>query len=133
MSNTRATKQRKAILNYLKSVRTHPSAEIVYEAVKEDLPHLTLATVYRNLHLLADQGTILRFKVANEYHFDGFPEQHQHLICNSCLKIVDVFDKSITKTITDFKHSDFKVETADVLLRGICKDCQAKNMSAKIN
>lgn len=130
---TRETKQRKAILAYLKSVRTHPSAEIIYEAVKKELPSITLATVYRNLHLLTDQGIILSFKVGNEYHFDGFSEQHQHLICNKCLKVIDVFDQEVISVIKEFKHPDFEVETADVLIRGTCNDCQLKTTSSDAN
>ena len=63
----RETPQRKAILSYLKSVKTHPNAEEVFRAVAGQYPNLTLATVYRNLNLMADQGRVLRFEINKEF------------------------------------------------------------------
>ncbi|MBC7073854.1 transcriptional repressor, partial [Candidatus Parcubacteria bacterium] len=45
----RLTSQKKIILDYLKSVRTHPSAEEIFEKVRKRLPQISLGTVYRIL------------------------------------------------------------------------------------
>ena len=64
---TRNTIQRIKIMKYLKSVKTHPTAEMVYNAVVKEIPSITLATVYRNLHNLANKGKILMFEFNKEY------------------------------------------------------------------
>ena len=56
----RQTIQKLKIMQHLHSVKTHPSAEMVYNAVKEEVPTITLATVYRNLNSLANAGKILK-------------------------------------------------------------------------
>ncbi|MGE5577510.1 MAG: Fur family transcriptional regulator, partial [Syntrophothermus sp.] len=52
------TRQRQIILEELKNVTTHPTADEVYEMVRRRLPRISLGTVYRNLELLAEEGII---------------------------------------------------------------------------
>ena len=52
------SKQRDAILTYLHSTKSHPTAETVYENVRESIPNISLGTVYRNLALLEELGEI---------------------------------------------------------------------------
>ena len=49
------SKQREIIIDYLKSVKTHPTAETVYEEVKKEDKKISLGTVYRNLDKLSDR------------------------------------------------------------------------------
>src|SRR3989338_5532441 len=92
IKNTRNTIHRSRILEYLKRVKIHPSAEKVYQEIKKELPTITLATVYRNLHHLASEGKILRLGFGNEYRFDGDVTVHQHCFCERCGKILDQFN-----------------------------------------
>ena len=55
--NLRMTRQRRVILEELRNVNTHPSADEVYEMVRKRLPRISLGTVYRNLELLCSQGS----------------------------------------------------------------------------
>ncbi len=96
----RITAQRMKILEFVNSVRTHPTAEEVYNHVKKEIPSITLATVYRNLHILVEQGEIIKVGINNEYHFDGFTDEHQHLFCNQCKKIEDVEDSKLNKYVS---------------------------------
>jgi Fur family ferric uptake transcriptional regulator len=125
MVATRLTKQKKAILSYLKKVYTHPTAEIIYEAVKDELPKISLATVYRNLHQMALQGDILELEINGEFHYDGHLTAHQHAICSSCGKIIDIHNKKInnylTKKISEIKG--FVPRRANVFFEGLCEDC----------
>lgn len=122
--NTRITNQRIKILNYLKSVNTHPSAEMVYNNVVKELPQITLATVYRNLNLLAERGDVLRLEVESEYRYDGNTGFHQHLICKKCKKIIDIFQKNIPEDITKkIKNKEFTTESVIVVFYGYCKKC----------
>jgi len=125
MDNTRMTTQRIKILNYLKKVQTHPTAEAVYNEIKKELPAITLATVYRNLNLLAGQGEILRIKINNEYHYDGDTCCHQHCICKKCGKIIDCFKKEISDyALKKINLKNFNAENVCVIFKGVCKTCR---------
>jgi len=125
MTKMRVTNQRLKILQYLKSVKTHPTAEMVYKTVSKELPNITLATVYRNLNHLAEQGEIHQLEVKSTSHFDGDMSFHQHCICNKCGKIHDLFEKKITVgTINKAKTKDFEPKTINVLIYGLCKNCK---------
>ncbi|MBU0666793.1 MAG: Fur family transcriptional regulator [Nanoarchaeota archaeon] len=121
---TRITNQRLKILDFMKNIHTHPTAEIVYNAVKKDLPAITLATVYRNLNLLARQGVILRFEINGEYHYDADMCSHQHGICKKCGKIVDIHQGELSEyAIKNFKSNDFRAECVNIMFKGLCKEC----------
>jgi len=118
----RLTKQKSAILEYLKSTKTHPDAETVYEVIKEKLPNISLSTVYRNLSLMSEEGLILKLTPGGlSDHFDGDITQHQHFICNDCRRIVDVMCE------IDLKDKDFgEIFSYSVYFYGICKECKCK-------
>ena len=120
----RNTNQKIKVLSYLKSVQTHPTAETVYLAVKEDLPCITLATVYRNLNQLAEQGEILRLEINKEYHYDADMSYHQHCVCNHCGQIMDLFQKEISKyCLGKIRIKDFQPTSANIIFHGLCKKC----------
>ena len=93
MSDIRQTKQKAAILGYLRSVKTHPTAEIVYSAVKKEMPNISLGTVYRNLEEFSKNEIIGKLEVAGRKRFDGDISVHGHFICEKCGRIDDLFFK----------------------------------------
>ncbi len=118
------TIQRDAILKYLKQNKNHPTAQEVYDVIKKEMPHISLATVYRNLNLMAKDGLILKIEINKEQHFDGNACSHQHFICKKCGKIFDLFNEKITKyVIKQSKVKGFKIECANIMLSGYCKNC----------
>ncbi len=83
--------QRDSILNFLSARHDHPTAETIYLGVRQELPNISLATVYRNLTLLDDIGLIQRIRTGNgPDRFDGHPEPHNHFICRECGKVIDL-------------------------------------------
>ena len=128
MTEVRLTKQKKAILDYLKRVYTHPTAEMIYESVKKELPNISLATVYRNLHQLAKQGDVLELEINGEFHYDGHLTAHQHAICSSCGKIIDVHDKKLNNYLMRRISSinGFVPSRANVFFEGECEECALK-------
>lgn len=121
----RMTHQRKKILEYLKSVKTHPTAEIIYNSLKKELPNMTLATVYRNVNSLAEQGKILKFDVKCVSHFDGDISFHQHCVCCKCGMIKDLFEKSINqRAIKKMNISGFEPESINIIIQGKCHKCK---------
>ena len=82
---TRMTRQRAVILEELRKVKTHPTADELYSIVRERLPRISLGTVYRNLDFLADTGEIRRLEAAGTTkRFDGDISWHQHVRCIHC-------------------------------------------------
>lgn len=125
MNPSRNTTQKIKILEYLKSVHTHPTAEQVFLKVKKDLPALTLATVYRNLNQMTEQGQIVRLELNKEFHFDGDMRSHQHCVCNSCGKIDDLFQEKISQyALQEIKDNRFQPVSVTVMFYGICDTCQ---------
>jgi Fe2+ or Zn2+ uptake regulation protein len=120
----RKTIQRIKILEYLQSVKIHPTAEVVFRAIKKDLPTTTLATVYRNLNLLAEQGEILKFEVNSEFRFDADMSKHQHCVCKKCGKICDVFNKNISQYALDKVKTDYELDNVIIIFNGICGECK---------
>lgn len=122
----RQTVQRLKIVEYLKSVRTHPNAETVYKEVLKELPALSLGTVYRNLNLLAKEGEILKLDVGNEAHFDGTTCNHEHCICNKCGKIIDLEQKEISEfALKKARTEEFQPECVCIIYKGYCKKCNS--------
>lgn len=125
MKKTRTTNQRLKILEYLKSVKTHPTAETVYKAVRKQLPNITLATVYRNLNCLAEQGKIQRFEVNSVSHFDGDVSFHQHCVCRKCGMIQDIFkDTIIRDALKKINLKGFEPKSMNIIIYGICRKCK---------
>ncbi len=131
MSNRkkRMTKQRKTILRVLKHTKIHPTADWIYEAVKKEIPNISLGTVYRNLNVLAEMGKISVLDFGSTYsRYDGNPANHYHFICEKCGKIYDIdhplfdiIEKEINET------SEFQVNNHRLEFYGLCPDCQTKN------
>ena len=123
--NLRMTQQRKVILEELRKVDTHPSADQVYEMVRKRLPRISLGTVYRNLDILSDTGEIQKLKLGcNLKRFDGIARDHYHIRCLHCDRVIDApagFDVAVNhepKTANCFKIIGHRLEFV-----GICPDC----------
>lgn len=86
----RMTHQRRVILEEVKRLKTHPTADEIYDRVRQRLPRVSLGTVYRNLDLLAACGLITRLEpVHPQMRFDGNTDLHYHLTCQQCGRVED--------------------------------------------
>ena len=86
----RMTPQRRVILEALRKSGNHPSADRVYELVREKLPHVSMGTVYRNLETLAEAGMIQRLELGpGPRHYDAGIKEHYHIRCLQCGNIED--------------------------------------------
>ena len=120
------SKQREAIITVLRDMKTHPTANAVYEKVKEQIPSISLGTVYRNLAALRENGDILAISIGDGFdHFDGDKSPHIHLHCRECKEIFDLFMKG--DPASEFAAScGFEPDTSIYIVSGICKDCSSK-------
>jgi Fe2+/Zn2+ uptake regulation proteins len=127
MVQTRMTKQRSIILEVLRSVKTHPTADELYTLVRERLPRISLGTVYRNLDILAASGDILRLDRAGEQkRFDGDISPHYHVRCNGCGRVGDLFMSIPLPDITRIQAENFDVQGVEVIFFGLCDHCRKK-------
>jgi Fur family transcriptional regulator, peroxide stress response regulator len=130
--NLRMTRQREVILEELRKVDTHPSADEVYEMVRRRLPRISLGTVYRNLEILSESGDIQKLEPGCTLkRFDGNPSEHSHIRCIRCDRIADVpmvpgfeFDPDKVNA-TDFEIIGHRLE-----FLGVCPQCSGKFTSA---
>lgn len=122
----RDTKQRKAILEELRKVKTHPSADEVYDMVRRRIPRISLGTVYRNLDILSEKGLVLRLEHgAGCYRFDANPCNHYHIRCVRCGRVDDVTDapmENIEEAVRG--KTDFEIISHRLEYIGICPECQ---------
>ena len=118
------SRQREAILEVLRSTDTHPTANWIYEKVRETLPNISLGTVYRNLAQLSQSGEILSLHVADGFeHFDFVTAPHAHFHCKKCGAIIDAkLDiEPLSKLSNDL---GFTPQNTIYVVYGICKNCK---------
>lgn len=131
MSTTRYSKQRETIYQVLKNDNTHPNVDTIYMHVKQEIPDISLGTVYRNLSLLAEQKRILKLDVGDGVvHYDARMEPHLHFVCEDCGAIEDLFvDESIMRDLISGvqQGSDKKITSVDILFHGKCEECCYKD------
>ena len=125
--STKHFRKRDAILNCLRSTDTHPGADWVYEQVKQQIPDISLATVYRNLALFKSQGLIQSVGTVNGVErFDGNTEPHVHFICTGCAGILDLPRMDVPTTLSDQVNaqSGCRVTGCQLTFTGVCGSCQ---------
>lgn len=117
------TPQRVKILEYLRSTKEHPTADIIYEKLKKELPYLSKTTVYNTLKLFKEKGIIQELTIdPEERRFDGNPEPHVHFKCLKCGKVFDIKDE--IKIQKKEKIEGHIIKEVHLYLKGICKNCQ---------
>jgi Fur family peroxide stress response transcriptional regulator len=91
MAVRKFSRQRESIKEYLMAQTTHPTADDVYQYVKEIYPNISLGTVYRNLSLLTELGEIQKLSgLDGADHYDGRIIPHCHFICRRCGRVADL-------------------------------------------
>jgi Fur family peroxide stress response transcriptional regulator len=128
------TPQRLAIFEQLMGRKDHPSAEMIFNEIKNDFPSLTLVTVYNTLQKLV--STDLCIKV-NPLHtsarYDGNTELHQHLVCTLCQKIIDIHDAAVSVELPELISEKYKIVAQSLIFHGTCLECQETMGTGTIN
>ena len=127
---TKRFRKRDAILSCLRSTDTHPSADWIYENVKRDIPNISLGTVYRNLSLFKEQGTIVSIgTVRGVERFDGNTAPHVHHICTGCGRVTDLPGIQVPENLTNAAAlaSGGQVNSCQLSFTGLCGDCSSCN------
>lgn len=122
----RHTIQKELILNAVRSLKSHVTADDVYHYIIVEHPSVGKGTVYRNLNILAQEGEIRKVLIPDgPDYFDFTLKDHYHVKCMKCGKVSDVdMDvlPDLTSRIRD-KHG-MKFLNYDIVFQGICSECQ---------
>ncbi|WP_033153400.1 Fur family transcriptional regulator [Pseudobutyrivibrio ruminis] len=123
------SKQRESIKEYLMSTKEHPTADVIYQHVREENPKISLGTVYRNLTLLVELGEVRKISTGDGTdHFDADTSAHSHYFCRCCHRLMDVdVTPSVEQILAASSAGIGTVEQASLLFTGVCKDCVINN------
>jgi Fur family ferric uptake transcriptional regulator len=128
----RNTRQRQVILEELRKLISHPTAAGLYEIVRRRLPRISLGTVYRNLELLAEMGTIQKLELAGaQARFDGNPGRHHHVRCTCCGRVDDFSGAPLD--LAKLRHNDssgYRLLAYRLELMGVCPRCREQSSSS---
>ena len=97
------SKKRQAILESLRSVTDHPTAEMIYNRLKPEYPDLSLGTVYRNLAMFLEEGQVISVgTVDGQERYDARTDFHAHLVCRRCRCVTDIEPTDEVKSAGQF-------------------------------
>ena len=102
----------------------HPTAEQVYDEVKQRYPTLGLSTVYNTLHILRDMDMVNELAFSDSKRFDPNTRIHINFVCENCGRIIDLIDhelKDIVEQISDKKRFSISGHRLDIY--GKCRHC----------
>lgn len=127
MDNTgKQFRKRNAILACLRQSKAHPSAEALYQSLRQEYDDISLATVYRNLALFKEQGLIVSLGTVDGIErFDGRLDPHIHFGCTRCHRVSDIENADLLDRIPTAAADSLgcRVDTVQLMLSGVCKDC----------
>lgn len=120
----RKTRQLEVIWQAIKDQTSHPTADQIYEKVRDVIPNISLGTVYRNLQKLVSEGRLQVLTLDRTQHFDPMPGRHGHFICEQCHRVYDVFlDAKKDIFSSSMPRRGFKVTSHQLSLYGTCNQC----------
>jgi len=129
--NLRMTQQRKVILEELRKMDTHPSADEIYEMVRHRLPRISLGTVYRNLEVLTELGEIQKLELSGSLkRFDWDTEKHYHIRCIGCNRVDDAPVAPMNRLENElYGATVFEIIGHNLEFTGFCPECSSKAAS----
>lgn len=123
----RVTPQRQLILQVIANLGQHATFDEIYDDVRKQEPHISAATVYRNLELFSRYRLIHGNEVAGGRVYElADEEEHHHLICHKCWGDVRIEDQQVRKLFRDLaKQTGFLVLGEHYIFMGLCSECRA--------
>ena len=126
-SGHRNTAQRGAVYRYLRGVTTHPTADEIFTQVREVLPDISLATVYKALEAFVEAGLARKLSVGGgPARYDGRTDDHDHVRCLRCGIVRDVIGPHDSEMIRGLRSEDgFEIVDYRLELLGYCPACRS--------
>ncbi len=124
-SGQRFTSQRFAVFRFLSATTTHPTADEVFTAVRDVVPGISLATVYKSLETLVGCGLAVKLTYSDgSARYDGRTDPHPHARCTTCGRVLDVPGRLDADALPGLAPIDgFHVESYRLELLGRCSTC----------
>jgi len=124
----RNTRQRRVVLEELSKLSSHPTATELHEIARGRLPKISLATVYRNLDLLAKMGLVRKLQTAgSEARFDADTSRHHHVRCVRCGRVDDAHGVPADPLSGDVESVEsYQILGFHLEFIGVCPACQQK-------
>lgn len=125
-----ATHQRQILFEVVQEMEGHPSPEEIYARVRRRIPSISLATVYKNLHLFIERGVVGEVSLHHSsLRVETNRATHHHLVCRGCRSITDLDEKSFQLALKRSKFpAGFHIERMSVEVLGLCTDCQNRTV-----
>jgi len=129
----RTTRQLEQVFKALQGDHTHPFAHEIYQRVHKRLPRIGLATVYRNLHRLVEEGKIRTLLLDEQgARFDPETNQHDHFVCERCGRVIDLFLRRPRQVdLGPLVKQGYVVTTRDLTVHGMCQVCAARRRTSR--
>lgn len=124
----KVTPQRLAVYDMLSHTTEHPTAEMIYQKVKEQYPTMSFATVYKSVEIFSKLGVIQVLNTGEDsFCYDAKTSEHPHIKCTKCGRVNDVshLDARAVESLVE-NETGFKVNGHQFYFYGICPDCQKK-------
>lgn len=123
----RNTRQRALVLTAVQDRCDHPTADAIYEDIHAIDERISRATVYRNLNLLAEEGSIRIVKTPHGSRFDLRCDCHAHVQCSLCKCVVDAelpIGDGLDTAVAEL--TGYTITNHEILFEGLCPACQAR-------
>ena len=129
MATLKYSRQREAIKEFLDMRTDHPTADTVYENIREQYPNISLGTVYRNLALLVSLGEIIKISSAQgPDRFDANTIPHHHFVCRNCHCVIDLdLPDPVNLEKNAAEHFNGVIEGHTISFFGLCEHCKNTN------
>src|SRR4051794_4288019 len=125
----RVTSQRLVIGRLLRELDRHVTAEEVLRRASEQLPGVSLPTVYATLDLLAELGVARRVSVGGPVLYDPRTADHAHLRCRVCGRVEDLeLSLDTADALRAARATGFDAEGAELVVEGRCAECSARDV-----
>ena len=122
----KATPQRIAIAEALDAYG-HLSVEQLYQLLKQKFNSLSLATIYKNINIMMENAFVSEVKLPEQKSvYELTKEAHAHLQCRECHNIWDIHLNLDNVIKSAAKNSTFAIESANLVLTGVCEECQKR-------
>lgn len=118
------------ILEYLAEAERHPTVEEAYQDLLKSVPTISKTTVYNVLKLFVEKGIAREIPIDERgVRYEYAREPHMHFKCKVCGKIYDIKGSEYMINTSKLEQEGYKVESINILIEGICKDCAKHNHS----